>query len=257
MGYFVAYLLGIITSQVPQPVKVSDTTCKCCHHKTPWWKVLLDWLTFFAAISAAGAATWYACITRNMWGEMKTSNYLAKTQWEAEHRPWIGLTDITLSSVRFDSKSPSSISTHLEGTMRLENFGNYPGFGANTELEQVFPLPQDQWAKSPLGKPPKVMFTCPDQEKFIQGGEVVFPSRSFLSPFQNDMNWGWKGRNVEVPHVWLLMCISYSDGRHQEPHHTWIWLRSASTPRANWILLSPTARYMPIQRFESWGEEAN
>lgn len=222
------------------------------------------WATFVAA-------SLYAFLTLLMWNQMakqtkvltcqletmRVSNGQAKTQWEAEHRPWMGLESLSLTAAKFTSSRPSEIAIHLEGTMVLKNFGTYPAFAAGAEMTQVFPIPTDAWTKTPLGRPPQSMFQCSDEETFVQGGEVVFPDRGFIHPFSNDMAWGWKGQSVEVSRVWLLVCVSYYDGRQKQPHHTRIWLRSTHPLNAQSIALNANSRYMPITGFESWGQEAD
>jgi hypothetical protein len=188
------------------------------------------WVEYVGLGVAIALAIFTFCTLRTLNGQlgaMRTSNELAKTQWEAEHRPWMGIDGLNLTSVKFSSSRPSLITLHLEGTMILKNFGSYPAFGSDAEITPVFPLPMDSWAKTPLGRPPRQMFQCSDQEPLPSGGEVVFPTRDFTHPFQNDMSWGWKGRNVEVPHVWLLVCIFYSDGRQSNR----ITLEFGSAPR--------------------------
>jgi hypothetical protein len=216
-----------------------------------------DIASVFLGIAIAGAAFYSAWIFEGQLREMHKSNSLAKMQWETEYRPWMGIDGLAVTSIKFTSRRPSLISIHLEGTMVLKNFGTYPAFSANAEITPVFPVPTEAWTKNPLGRPPKGTFMCPDQETFLPGGEVVFPTREFTHAFVNDLSWGWKGRNVEVRSVWLAVCISYFDGRQKQPHHTWIWLRSVHPLKARWIILNPTTRYMPVTGFESWGEEAN
>jgi hypothetical protein len=75
-------VLPALQAQIPPTPQTTEQSCKCCHHKTPRWKILLDWLTFIAALAAAAAATWYACITNGQW-------QTAKDSLEAQTRPWI------------------------------------------------------------------------------------------------------------------------------------------------------------------------
>ena len=211
---------------------------------------------------AVGAAIGLAILTfctlntlNNQLVQMRRSNDLTKTQWEAEYRPWMGMDTIALSALKFSSQRPSLISVHLDGTMVLKNFGTYPAFSSEAEITPVIPFPTDAWTKNPLGRPPEGMFRCSDETK--QAGEIVFPGRGFTSPFSSDLNWGWRGNSVEVGRLWLLVCISYRDGRAEKSHHTKIWLRSAHPINAQWIAINSTSRYMPITGFESWGEETD
>jgi hypothetical protein len=50
----------------------------CCHHKSPWWRILLEWLTFAAAIAAAIAATIYAGISDRIRQEMQVQTCIQR-----------------------------------------------------------------------------------------------------------------------------------------------------------------------------------
>lgn len=45
--------LALLSSELAPSPQCADKTCKCCHHKTPWWKVLLDVATCLATIFTA------------------------------------------------------------------------------------------------------------------------------------------------------------------------------------------------------------
>jgi hypothetical protein len=115
MGYLIAYLLGIVSALKPSKKSVNsippnaepadENQCRkplvffrtkippspqssaqsgqCCYHKTPWWKAVLETLTFVAAVGAAVATGIYAHITSQMWGEMQQQTALLKRQTEA------------------------------------------------------------------------------------------------------------------------------------------------------------------------------
>ncbi len=109
---------NVLSSSHPQVVPTPQTTrqsCECCHHKTPRWKVVLDWLTFLAAVGAVAAAIWYACITRKMWSEVRSQSRTAQQQLELSQRPWIKITDI-----RTSGDSP------IFGALSFQAVGPYP-----------------------------------------------------------------------------------------------------------------------------------
>lgn len=80
---------------IPTPTNVKDS-CHCCHHKTPLWKIILDWLTFLGVVGTVAAATWYACITQGMWKEMQTQTDLSRKalfasvrNFKLDERAWV------------------------------------------------------------------------------------------------------------------------------------------------------------------------
>jgi hypothetical protein len=150
MGYLIAYLLGIIsatppaqkivdgvnpqtktrqenkrirgfmplTHEVPPIEQNSDNTCRCSHHKTPWWKILLDVLTFLVAGAAAAAAIYYAYITNGMWIQMKAQTHNSQSQLVIEQRTWLQVTDNP--AVAFTKGQPIGI------PIRTTNVGKTP-----------------------------------------------------------------------------------------------------------------------------------
>jgi hypothetical protein len=142
MGYLIAYLFGFVTAlkptqgpinsvyrgsgsdrrnegaadssalapQIPPAEGDAEGTCRCCHHKTPWWKVMLDTLTFLAAAGAAVAAIYYAVVTRGMWKQMQTQTKTAQQQLESSDRAWIKLVAIETSDLKFAQNGDASIS---------------------------------------------------------------------------------------------------------------------------------------------------
>jgi hypothetical protein len=112
------------------------------------------WLAAWGAWGAVLAASVYAGISAYQLKEMRVTNEQTRRQWEADHRPWLGMDNIALTSVSFSSQRPSQINVHVEGTMALKNFGGYPAFDASADVEPVIPIPLESWTKKPLGRPP-------------------------------------------------------------------------------------------------------
>ena len=82
------------TRNFPLPMKVSpippesDNSCKCCHHKTPWWKITLEIATFLAAVVYAG-------ITYRMWREMQGTNTISSQALRIDQRAWVAVSNIS------------------------------------------------------------------------------------------------------------------------------------------------------------------
>lgn len=66
--------LSALQPQIPPAPTDPENTCKCCQHKTPWWKKMIEIGTLLVAIGAFAAAVVYACITYRMWQAMLETN---------------------------------------------------------------------------------------------------------------------------------------------------------------------------------------
>ena len=80
--------------QVPPANGSQSNSCKCCHHKTPWWKTLLEVATFLAV---AG----YAIVTGYMLSQMKTQTKTGQDQLGLSTRAYvtIGKPDGTVAEI--------------------------------------------------------------------------------------------------------------------------------------------------------------
>jgi len=79
--------LSPFAAQIPPNKANSENACKCCHHKTPWWKITLEIGMLLATTGAFIAAAIYASVSHKMWVEMQT-------QTELSERPWINIVDV-------------------------------------------------------------------------------------------------------------------------------------------------------------------
>ena len=83
------------TANVPPAQNSSENCYECCHHKTPWGKILLDIGMLLATAGAFGAAGYYAHISRKMWNEMQEQTRIQRNASVNAERPWIKLIDVT------------------------------------------------------------------------------------------------------------------------------------------------------------------
>lgn len=125
-----------------------------------------------------------------------------------------------------------------------------PAFDVNGMVMVQIPSPTDT-----LTRPDKKWMTCPEGLTIQRKGEVAFPGSGFIQGFSQQTSVELR-YCPEVGRVWLLGCIVYDDA-HQRIHHTWFWLRSNHPDNVQWIIDRPSFRHMPIDGFESWGEEVD
>lgn len=251
MGYLVAYILGLLTAiknppsqktknsvsptaksekenhsrdilldlhpQIPPAPTNAEYTCKCCHHKAPRWKVILDWLTFLAALGAVAAAIWYACITRHMWEEMQA-------QTESQSRPWVGLIGIPeivgAEGIHQQGYAPGPVIRNVDSMqifIRLQNFGPSPAI-------QVFPRFKSVWVISPKPRHQDEPDLCnpPTQGYFIDSVDGIFPGREGI--LEKEINVGFDpvpADDVREPN-YLFGCITYRRSGSSKTYWTWV-----------------------------------
>ena len=250
MGYIVAYLLGIITAvhprqvppssippedqtgdrnnctdnlsslvlHIPPPKSYTDKSCQCCHHKTPWWKILLDILTFVAAALAAAAAIYYAGVTSNMWIEMKRQTGTAKKQFEAMDRPWVVM---DISDISFNGAVVYSNGLNVPLIFSPKNIGRSPA--QNIWIEpKIVPGFMDTDVRDAQKK------LCETAEKhdellrsfLVPGGNYRQPIGLSMSASDNDSIMPVRNdRPDPLINAILIGCIDYtyesSDRHHQ------------------------------------------
>ena len=199
MGYLVAYILGFLTaikkpskdsegavspadkpnnkyssrkllSEIPAAPASAEYSCQRCHHKSPRWKVVLDWLTFFAALGTVAAATWYACITRDMWTEVRKQSEIASRQLEQTQRPWIVIDEAKIADNDGLIIGQSAILTTVR--IGVKNIGHSPA----TNFE-IFPMLH---CCGGLGSD-TVKGSCEGNGNSLEGaGETIFQERQGL-----------------------------------------------------------------------------
>jgi hypothetical protein len=185
------------------------------------------WLAFVAAAIYAGTA--YHQLT-----EMRIANEIAKTQWHAEHRPWIGISGVgglpnqmkfTVFTDIDKFTRPGSTARALTGVdmnvaVRAKNYGISPAFKVNSRAEVV--MTEDTGIDPP---PFEMKSTCSlsDQPMEIEGN-VVFPNTDSVSNSDEQKN--QLIALSKLQRVWILGCISYREISGGTPHHTKFWIFS-------------------------------
>lgn len=111
--------LQLLTSQVPPANERSDNSRKCCHHKTPWWKITLE----VATLLAVGL---YTCFTYKL---------MTATQGmlEGSDRPWIK--DTVVSAFEMGWQNGSYLGWDV--TVRTENIGRSVATGIFPETKLI------------------------------------------------------------------------------------------------------------------------
>jgi len=109
-------VLAELTTQITPSPPTTVQTCKCCHHKIPRWKIVLDWLMFAVTTGAFAAAGVYA--------------WIAKSQLDANERPRVSLgkegtkEQIIVDGPAGSDAGPKTINFPLR--YALKNFGHSP-----------------------------------------------------------------------------------------------------------------------------------
>jgi hypothetical protein len=187
------------------------------------------WAAFYAVTAYAVITTlmWCAMLEQNK--QMRTANNLAKTQWEADHRPWVGNGEIGFKQPPIFLTYPDNpIQAKTQITFDIEipikNFGVTPVLHVQTGLvgtmtNQIAAPPTiDTMMESACG-------SSNNDTKRIGG--VLFPNgpetrtelpMNIMVPFIHV---------AEVRRVWLAICVVYGSSNSSEPlHHTKIWMAS-------------------------------
>jgi hypothetical protein len=80
-----------LAPKIPPTPPDTENACKCCHHKTPRWKVVLEVGMLLATAGAVIAAAIYASITHRMWTEMQQQTCIQRNAAMNAERAWVGL----------------------------------------------------------------------------------------------------------------------------------------------------------------------
>ena len=191
---------------------------RCCD-QSPWWKILLEWLTFAAAIAAAIAGTVYAGISDRIRQEMQVQTCIQRQLATASERAWVALDGppqlsgvTTMSSARFNA--------YVE--IALRNFGKGPAlnvfvgvrFATHEHVQEiqtaacnsVFPL---------IGLNPTTPVNSNDQETpKTHWGLVLYPNQP---AFIQKINYAGESRALNGQQKVLVGCIAYKD-QFGSPH---------------------------------------
>jgi hypothetical protein len=233
----------LVIANVASSPPAQSQSAKGQHPHAPWWRTT-------AEIIGIAAVVWYAFLTNHMWKEMREQTRIQT----AAQRPWLGMfgqVSLTAPPI-YRVGAPGQVELGLEGAYVVRNFGASPAFYANNWVSIELLM-----SDSTITRPPVSRVFCVDGPTKLHEGEVIFPDSGVNFGFNQQIARLIPGKNItEVNRVWLTGCISYVDGA-QQLHHTRFWLRSAHPDNAQWIVLTNGFRYMPINGFESWGEESD
>jgi hypothetical protein len=202
---------------------------------------IATWCAFLAAIA-------YAAVSGYMWSEMRKQTNLQRNG----QRSWLGVNGpISSQQIVFSNPHQGVLRFKISGLYFIKNFGHSPATDVAEHVVAYIPLRSDDAAIRP-----EHGFDCNDDETRKRNGEVVFPDGVVAIGINEEQNLARMQIGPDIPHVWLLGCISYFDTTDTKMHHTRFWQRSYFPLGSEWIAVGQY-RYMPIAGFESWGEKTD
>jgi hypothetical protein len=197
-----------------------------------WWKKWKFW-TIFVNVLTFFVITWYAC-------EAHKSNVIAHNSLIATQRPWVGVSDVQFSDLRFQyfhsiPSRPSIIQMNLTTTYRIKNVGQSPAMNLSYCVA-VLPTDTEKKTAITLICPPDVShstFLLPHDEVPAGQGVMTNPTRGGL--FQ-------KTTNIRV-RIW----ITYED-RWGSPYSSEFIYSSHSPGGSSPIAIDPDDpfTYLPV-----------
>ena len=150
-----------LSPKVPPAPTNSENSCKCCHHKTAGWKVVLEVATFIVAVLGFSAAAIYACITYQMWHEVQRGNDAAISNFVREERAWLGF---SLGDLQIQQDAISKKPQALLIPFQIVNTGKTVAKkSAGTAVVTV------------INKGEKLSFNLADYSRYILQGGAMFP----------------------------------------------------------------------------------
>jgi len=235
-----------LSLQVPPSPGNTDETCKCCHHKTPWWKIALDVGTFLGVVV-------YSIITYHMWREMQSQT---SVQQEAQ-RPWLGITsDLELAGEPFVSSNRKSVDLVVNIAYTIQNSGHTVALNEGSEMLIVnADNAPDAEADRQMGSLCKRA-----KQRHDNGGPSFLPGQQLLR--HRNVGGQFFDKPSTLGPVWLLVCTVYSDDT-TKIYYFKSWYKSAN---GDWRVIPPnnpsqyystSLRYSPITGFETWKQESD
>lgn len=186
------------------------------------------WLAAWSTLAAFVAASIYAGIATEQTRLLRTANEQTKTQWEAEHRPWVGSGGIEVKKPTFlvYPNNPIQARTLVSFAIDIpiKNFGNSPAFHVDTEVDGTM---TEQIAGSPTVDA-MMEYACGRADANAKSvGEVLFPNGPETT-LEQQSNIGVPFIQItEVHRVWVAICTAYSGTTSgQQLHHTKLWMAS-------------------------------
>jgi hypothetical protein len=187
-------------------------------------------LTLLVAI----AAFWSACIFQSQLSAARVANGLNKKQWEAQNRPWVGVSGNVEFPKQpifqvFTSATPKNTGIEITTTFKTKNFGISPAFKTAAKIQ----VEMRDDSMTLLDYQMKGACGIADQTSGGEGSvafqnSVIFPSGENVFSFET-----MTGQQIElakIRRVWILGCIAYQDGASKAVHHTRFWIMSFMIP---------------------------
>jgi hypothetical protein len=213
-----------LAPKIPPSNANSVNSCECCHHKSPWWKILLDVLTFLAAATAAGAAIHYAKISNGMWYQMQIQTGIAKDQLEQSERPWIEILDVKprgnttpIGGLSFQKIGPYKsepdirVQANIQVEVTFRNIGHsVADVSPDAELFMPQFSPSEYWNRINAEE----QHFCGSRE-MKQPQQTVFPNENQPSIWDSGLSSPIRPENIShVPDGTgitpaLIVCVSY------------------------------------------------
>ena len=185
-------------------------------------------IKFWAEIVGLIVLTIYTATTIALWLAAKEANKQVRTQWSAEHRPWIGSGEIEVRqpSFVFYPNNPPMMKTQFNFTIEvpIKNFGNSPAFHVATIITGTL---TEQIAGPPTLEE-RMVYACKGADSNAKNiGGVLFPN-NIETRVEQPTALGSSISQVDKIHrVWLTICTAYSEGTNGENiRHTKIWFAS-------------------------------
>ncbi len=207
-----------LLSESPPSPQTAEQTCKCCHHKTPKWKIFVDWTMLLATTGAFIAAAIYAGLSRHMWHEMQNQTCVQREATINAERAWIGLEEPPQVEVSSLKQKTYTAQIH----MNIKNFGKGPALNVFTDsrmalhghVEETLAISCDLISPFVGLHPNRPVSSNEDITKH-QWGQLIFPNQQLVTAIST----AGESANVLGQEVFIVGCIVYKD-QFEHPHWT-------------------------------------
>jgi hypothetical protein len=207
------------------------------------------WLSAIATFGAVFAATWYACITRDMWKQVQKQTETAQRQLEQSERAWLKVSFVVQPpGITFQNGG-----MQLNITPRIENIGNSVATDVTTPMKIFLADDADMMFKQPLKRQKELCDGLAKQPVIHNQAwmaVVIFPhdndssvgSGLGLSKAEvdaaKDERIGVKGANMIGPKLLVPIvygCIDYLYDTSDRHHQTQFILEVQQTNRTSTV----------------------
>lgn len=178
----------------------------------------------------------YVLYARRQWevmsgqlSEMSRTDEQARTQWNAEHRPWVGSGQIGFRQppvFLVYPNNPIQARTQINFTIQIpiKNVGIAPAFHVETELMGT--MTEQITAPPDLDKMMEIACRSADNNsKHI--GEVLFPNSPEITTERSEVITVPLLQITDVHRIWITTCTAYSiTDSGDQLHHSRVWMAS-------------------------------